>query len=506
MEICNGFRASPADVNNLEKQEVPMSEITDNAAAVATSNPQPNDPDQPTNQSDRPNQEADQGGIANTTNVANVAPSSLQQAPQQQGPTPEQQAAVADIAHHALVGKSVKAVFNSLNNQTDDGGNVRPGSFFRNLIAGMMIGGANSGGGRGGALGGFARGGAAVINDQRAQLQQQLANQQKQQQEDLKNQMDRERLDDTEALHQSMVAHENIQTADLLHNMHSADDKTVEQHNAASRAYQKSLIDSGALPAQMSINGKMVDSTDGTSFQSSYIKDPSITTAPKGYVRHFISTTDLSELHYENGEWKDDSGNAVNIGKNISIRAYDQPTSNLKTPSMVKGSVINTARRQNIVDPNKSYSISPDAMSGIYTLGTKDAAQSARTNHEQNLTDQRNKNQKTFYEIEAKKASSLAKAEHEYWSAINKGTDKDSALSELNASKQQSQDAYEAEIKAAGGTSGHMEYSPTTKPNTGPTPKAPAPQVRVGQRVKLKNGDQVNVTKVNPNGTFTWAH
>ena len=75
-------------------------------------------------------------------------------------------------------------------------------------------------------------------------------------------------------MHSAMVAHENIQTSSLFHKMHLSDEKAHRDHNAASRAYEKTLIDSGALPAKLSINGQSVDTIDGNSFVAAYTKDP----------------------------------------------------------------------------------------------------------------------------------------------------------------------------------------------------------------------------------------
>jgi len=218
------------------------------------------------------------------------------------------------------------------------------------------------------------------------QRQQQDQQQYARAQQDLKNQQERERLDSEGQMHAAMTAHENVQTSMLLHSMHAADEKAHNDHNAAARAYEKSLIDSGALPAKLSIGGKLVDTIDGNSFVAAYTRDPSIAKAPDGYERHFISTTDLSELHFDGAHWADDSGEPVNIGKGITIKAYDLPTSTFKTPRQVKGKDINAARRQKIVDDNSTYSVSPEGMSGLYTVGSKEAAENARTAHERSLT------------------------------------------------------------------------------------------------------------------------
>jgi hypothetical protein len=394
----------------------------------------------------------------------------------------EQQAVAADVTKHAVFGKAVKSMLHSLNGtQTRYQANPETGQieeitvpasrgqFFKNLLSAAVIGAAAGAGGEGPNAhtftGGFSRGVAA--NMQLRQRQDELQYQRAQ--NNLKGSMDREKLDDDEVYHNALVAHENQQTADLLHNQHLADQKLVESHNAASRAYQQFLVDSGALPAKLTIGGKLLDSVDGTSFVKAYIQDPSIAKAPTGFQRHFFSTTDLSELHYDGGQWVDDSGNPINLGGRIDIKAYDMPTSTFKTPKDVKGSVINAARGQHIVNDDDTYSVTPEAMSGLYTIGTKEKNETLRANKNSNAKKERDKLNRAMTQIESKKAAALAKAEHNYWVANSKGDA--GALDELNTAKQQAQDAYEAEIKAAGGrVLQHVDYG-----------SAPAPQAGVSQ-------------------------
>jgi hypothetical protein len=441
---------------------------------------------------------------------APAVPSSVQQA---------QQAQVADVTHHALFGKAVKSMVHAINGtqssyQTDPRTgeisettvSAKPGALFRALLAGALIGGAagSEGRGQGGFLGGVARGGTANIQDQRQQDQARFQRAQEQQ----KSQMEREKLTDEEMQHKAMTAHENMQTAALLHSMHLSDEKTVEEHNAAARAYEKTLIDAGAVPAQLSINGKTVDTTDGNSFVAAFTKDPSIAHAPDGFERHFVSTSNLgvSELHYDGEHWVDDSGNPVNVGNNISIRAYDLSATSFKKPISRTGAEINAARRQKIVDPKGTYMVSPEGMSAIYTLGAKDANEDARTAASNARATKAAKNNKTFIAIESKKAAALAKAENTYWTARNKSADPQTpnpALeAQLNESKQQAQNSYEEDIKAAGGNPQHFEYGAV--PHAAPQSNPANPPVKVNQTVTLKNGQQVTVTKVNPNGTFEY--
>jgi hypothetical protein len=341
------------------------------------------------------------------------------------------------------------------------------GQFFKNLLAGMLVGGAAAsaparGEDGGGFFGGLSRGGSAVMQ-----------NRQQQDQANFQRAETQQKLTDEHNSHAAMVAHENIETSQILHNMHLADEKSIEEHNAASRAYQKSLTDAGGQPAQLNIGGKVADTTDGNSFAQAYTKDPSIARAPDGYQRHFISTTGgLSELHFDGDHWTDDSGNPVNMGGNISIRAYDLPTTTFKTPRRVSGKDVNAARRQKIVDPNGTYMVSPEAMSGLYTLGAKDANEDARSAASNARAAKAAKDNKTFTAIESRKAAALAKAENIYWTARNKSADPQTPDPELDAqlneAKQNAQNAYEDEIRAAGGNPQHYEY--------GAIPHAQAPQ------------------------------
>jgi hypothetical protein len=396
----------------------------------------------------------------------------------------------ADNNRHSLFGRAVKSIVHSLNGTQSSyqanpqTGQVeettmpgKPGQFFKNLLMGAIIGGAAGSEGTvdkegkvtggGGFLGGLNRGGAGVIQARQQQGQDQF----KRAQEQLKAQMEREKQTSDEQYHAALTAHENIQTAELLHNQHMADETSVRTHNAAVRAYEDTLIASGAKPAQLSINGTLSDTFDGASFQAAYIRDPSIAKAPEGYQRHFLSTTDLSELHYEGGSWVDDSGNPVNLGKSMSIKVYDSPTSTMRTPVQVSGKTINAARRQKIVDDNKTYSITPEGMSGIYTLGTKEENERARTAATNSRADKANKLNQQTSQIEAKRAAAKAKANLTYWSRINNPANIDARDDEASGKKgtasqerdealKAADDAYNVEMGALRGTAAQPNVAP----------------------------------------------
>jgi len=480
--------------------------VTNDAASVLGQAP----PDVPTQQSQTPDQ----------------IPMQVQ-APQPQAPAVPSSVAPAaspDMVHHSILGRAVKALYASAHGQ-DTAYNVnpqtgemettttpgKPSTFFRNLVLGSLIGGAvgSSGGGKGGFMGAFSRGAAAGAESTQARAQQIDQQKRAQAQQQFNNQVTARKLSDEESTHQATVAHINAQIAGLHQHQSEMVQSEIDKKNAASRAYQKTLVDSGGKPVKITIGGNPLDTVSADQFGAAVVKDPSLLNAPDGYARHFVDTTDLSELHFDGGRWVDDSGSPVNMSAKSSIRAYDVPTATFKQPSQVSGKTINAARGAKIVDDNKTYSVSPEGMSSLYALGLKDQNERARTAHQQALADKHDANQKKFGQIEIKKQTALSKAEHTYWTGMNSGkADPDKALTQLNFEKQQAQSLYEDEIRANGGTPQHFEYGNAPAPRTQAPATAKPSQVSpnvdralnlVGKLPKDQQAAQINSsTKLTP--------
>jgi len=440
----------------------------------------------------------------------------MQPAQQPQAPATPLPPASPEMVHHSIVGRAVQALVHAahgqetsyqVNPQTGETeattSPARPGSFFRNMVLGAMIGGAvGSANKRGGFLGGLTAGGAAAGENAQAQAQQLDQRRRAQAQQEFNNRNTARKMSEEESLHAATVSHLNAQIAGLHQHYAEMTQEEIDKKNTASRAYQKTLTDAGAKPVKITIAGNPLDTVSADQFGAAVVKDPSLLNAPEGSARHFVDTTDLSELHFDGGRWVDDSGTPVNMSAKSSIRAYDVPTNTFKQPSQVSGKIINAARGSKIVDDDKTYSVTPEGMSNLYALNLKDANERARTKHQNALADKHADNQKKFGQIEAKKNEALAKAEHNYFISINGGKDEDEAKSRLAFEKNQAQQAYEDAIKNAGGTAQHFDYGN----NPAPRPKAQQaqPQIQPGQSVTLKNGRTVTVKTVNPNGTFTY--
>jgi hypothetical protein len=418
----------------------------------------------------------------------------------------------AQDAHHSLLGRAVKAMThaiegNDVSYQPDpESGQVkevvtpsRPGTFFRRLLAGALIGGAASGAQRSGNFTqGFGSGAEAAASQQQNTDQQRYARAQQQ----VKDQQEQTRVNDEHTLHQAMVAHTNVEMSSVLHDMWAADEDRVAKLNQANRVYRQALLDEGGVQAKFRVNGQMVNQLPADQFAKLYTSDPTIAHSPDpNQERHFISNTDLSDVHFDGQSWRDDSGNDVSMGPRTTISAIDMPTNSMNSYEPVDGTVLDQlAHGQVVPDPNKKYSINGSGLMAIRNLGLKTAAEETRAAAQRaraNRTDQANK-QST--QIESKKAAALAKAEHDYWQNINSGKDESNALSQLNAAKQDAQDAYENEIRAAGGSPQHFDYS------NGAAPQArPASQPRNNQRNIPRTFSPTKWRAANPNGDVNEA-
>lgn len=444
------------------------------------------------------------GGIVNA--APQTAPQS-QPAPQAQ-PTsnqPNGSAQQQDDAHHSLLGRAIRHVISAtegVDYQADANGNVKPvpaqpGSFFRRLVAGMLVAGA-AGAGQKTFTGGFGAGAQAAA-EQGQQLDQQRYARARQAVEDQQKQ---QQVSDAHMLHQANVAHVNLQMASLLHDMWAADSDRIERVNSANRVYKQALLDKGGTAAKFRVGGQMVDSLPADQFSKMYTADPSIAHSPgSNSERHFISNTDLSELHFNGQSWVDDAGDEVAMGQRTSISAIDMPTNSLDSYEPVDGATLDKLGGGQIVpDPNKKYSINVHGLMAIRTLGLKQEAEETRAAAQRTRAERANQTNKQSTQIESKKAAALAKAEHDYWQNINSGKDEQNALSQLNAAKQDAQDAYENEIRAAGGTPQHFDFGNSSAPQA-----RPASQPRNNPRNAPRTFSPTKWRAANPNGDVNEA-
>jgi len=452
---------------------------------------------------------------------------STQQPAPQQATTPPappvNPALAASVVHHATFGAAVKNLLGSLAGQqttyapNPQTGQVeetsvpaKPGQFFRNLLAGMLIGGAaGSESGNGGFLGGVARGGSAAMQNQQAQDQQKYQRARQAQADTLEQQ----KADDAHNMHLALLAHTNVQITAAQQQLHNLNDEQLAKKNASAKAYDDFLKNTeGAQPVRFPVNGEKLDDMSAPEFMAAYVKDPSILHASSpDYVRHFTDVNDATELHYAGaGKWVDDAGEPVRLADSTIIRAYDIPTRSLKTGRMVPGSTILKIRPElaGTIDPDHNYSVTPEAISGLYTLELKDHAEAGRAAAENALANERAtrgaraaaNNARIVADIESKRASAFERANRDYQKAISVGTDPDEAKSARDQARQDAQTAYDNSVAALKGQgSGTPQGKPTaqTRTNAQPAGGKPAPEgtrIRVGDQIlEKRNGQWVTV-------------
>ena len=287
-------------------------------------------------------------------------------------PTPQQQAQLATVAHAAKTGLGWNALMGTHTDyqQTPQGPvpvqqQNSAKDLFRSILAGaiMGMGAGNQGPGAGSGWAAASRGAAAAQQgmEQKQQQAQQQAQQQFQNSEATQRETREQQLAQAtvQNMHSEMVARDHM--SDLQ------DKEFHDKHNAAVAAVEGNLRAAGGTDAMIPINGQLESTMTAPELAQAYTKDQSIRNAPQGYVRHFLDTTDSSELTFNGLHWVTADGTPVNMSDNTSIKAIDVPVDAVKTKIPTSGKAINAAAGQQLVDPAKTYPIAPLDMVGLNT-------------------------------------------------------------------------------------------------------------------------------------------
>lgn len=309
----------------------------------------------------------------------------MPQVQQQQAPPPNpaQVAQVAQIAHDSQFGRMAKAILGQ-NSQYSVGPDgtlqnnpvpEKPGQFFRTLLGAALLGGAAGANGdpRQGFLGGFVRGGAAGMGQ--AQQQDQMKRQQAQ--NDFNNQQKVQQQNREQMLMNAQVANMHSEMVGRQHTSDLQDQALHDRHNAASAALESNLSSAGGVPAIIPVNGQASSEFTAPDLAAAYVKDPSILKGPQGFIRHFIDTTDSTDLTYNGTNWVDAAGKPVNMTDQTTVKAIDVPVDAMKTKIPTTGKDINAAYGGKLVDPDKTYQMSPLDMDALNTKRMSEAKQQA---------------------------------------------------------------------------------------------------------------------------------
>jgi len=84
-------------------------------------------------------------------------------------------------------------------------------------------------------------------------------------------------------------------------------------------------------------------------------------------VRHFVDTTDATDVTYNGVQWVNPDGTPVNMSDKTNIQAIDIPENAIKKAVPTLGSVYNKVAGVDELDPSKVYQISPEQMTAART-------------------------------------------------------------------------------------------------------------------------------------------
>jgi hypothetical protein len=255
----------------------------------------------------------------------------------------------------------------------------KPGQLFRSILAGAILGAgagtanaehnAGSGWGAAGAGAAAAQKGAQQQQQQRQQqAQQQFENQQKVQKED----REQKSLDQQKVFNDAQIANWHVQATVEQHNSDRADQKYLDQKNAANKTLFDSLQQAGAkaptdIPPVMSAYdlSKEYMKTQGKVAQS-----------PLGFHRIFIDTTSGDNVEFNASDpshprWVDtDSGKDVDMTGKTEFKVLDVPNNTMNQRTPIKNSDVFKLLGEKVpgMDPNNTQMLSPADM---LTLASK---------------------------------------------------------------------------------------------------------------------------------------
>jgi hypothetical protein len=420
-----------------------------------------------------------------------LSPSGFPQ--QQPRPTPQQ----AVDQHHTALGKVTGFLFGrELDPDTGQPVKQSPGSIFRSLLAGALLG-ASAGLKEGhGALGGLAAGGVAgmQMRDQQAQQAQAQADRRK------NMSMEEQKAADEHQLHQANVAHLTVQTTAFHHLQDLHDQEALDAKNKAARAYMKTLEDAGARPAQIPVYGKIPANGlyNASDVVDAINRDPSILFGAPGTVRHFVDEHSDGDMDYVQGKgWVNANGDPVNVTKNTTIKAFDVPENLYKTPLHHSGKELNAIAGYQLIPKTQEdheFIVPLDAVTNLYSQNLKNLNAKAQADQREGAANKSNTaakksgspkpaTQAQFDGAVVRKSKAIATAQAVY----DKSIGNDSDLAKLKKAQAAAQATYEEEIRTLKGTQAKPAGQAGGKP-------------KVGDSVTLKDGRTVTVTGINADG------
>lgn len=298
-----------------------------------------------------------------------------------------QPAQITPEQHDNLFGKAAKMLMG--NNTTysvgADGKTVatqtptQPGSLWKNILSAAILGGAAGTNSNGSFAQGAAQGGAAVISH--AEQQDQLKRQQAQ--EDFRNSQEVDKANQQKTLTAATVANMHAETAARQQTTDLLSKEDHDKHNAATAALESGLRTAGGVDAQIPVNGVPKSDMTAPELGVAYAQDPSIRNGPDGFTRHFIDTTDSSDVTFNGVHWVTADGSPVNMTDKTTIKAIDVPDNAMNKKQPMTGYQLNQISGNSTFDPKKMYQVSPQESDDLNTKRIANEQKMALTNLEE---------------------------------------------------------------------------------------------------------------------------
>jgi hypothetical protein len=292
---------------------------------------------------------------------------------------------IAQVAHDSAFGRVAKAILGQQNRfSVGPDGQMQnnpipetPGVLFRSILGAALLGGAAGANGNPaqGLAGGLARGAGAGI--QNAQQQNQQA-QQVAQQGFENNQKVQEQNRQATLMNATLAEQHSLQLA-RQHTSDLQDQEYHDRHNAASGALLSTLDAAGGQPSAIVTPDGVKSDFTAPDLATAYIKNPSILQAPQGFVRHFIDTTDSSNLTFNGTQWVDDSGKPVDMTDKTTVKAVDTPVDSMSKKVAVTGKQVNEAAGTKLVDDDTTQMVSPTEMGSLNNTRMKNDKEAQAT-------------------------------------------------------------------------------------------------------------------------------
>lgn len=278
------------------------------------------------------------------------------------------------IAQHAAGWQGFKSLV---------GGFAPPGSsparqLFGNILSGAIAGmGAQTVPGQGWANAG--RGAAAA--QQAQQRQQQQAQAQTQQQ--FQNQIETNKDKREQQVLDANMAQMQAQTARWRHEDDLHDQEAHDTHNKASQALLSSFT-APEVGGRAPVDGSLPGTISATDFAKTYMANPKVRQSSNpDYVRHFIDTTDASEVTWNDtanggkGGWVNQTdGEPANMTDHTMIHVVDVPRANMLTRNPTSGKELNDLshlpKGVKLYDDDQTYPVSQLDKIAIYKKGLDD--------------------------------------------------------------------------------------------------------------------------------------